>query len=170
METIPYQEYVFSGARQLITDLGPNNVFLMTKSPDVAYQRQKLDACNLPFFRDNVHEWIVEAKNPDVFAQWIAMMQDRGATHLVYGSDEAPEILFAHDAAVNAGLGFEGVHHQYGPYWKEGLGRAEHVLGNHYHPARNFRQFAHIIRGFQSRLEGQSQPIERKVSYGKEKK
>ena len=32
---------MFSGARQLITDLGPNNVFLMT-NPDVAYQRQKL--------------------------------------------------------------------------------------------------------------------------------
>ena len=160
MRTLPYDKYVFAGARELIQGLDSERMYLMTKSPDYDYQRQKLDACKLPFLRDDVHEWIVESKNPAVFARWIAMMRDRGATHLVYGSDEALEIIWAHEAATTAGLGFDGVHNQYGSIWRSNMDRAQEALGNNYHPARNFHQFAHIIRGLQQTLEGQSQTIE----------
>jgi hypothetical protein len=165
---LPYDRYVFAGARELIADLGPQNVFFMTKSQDIGFQHRKLDVCRLPFIADNIHEWIMESKNLDVFSQWIAMMRDRGIHHLVYGSDEATEILWAHEAAQCAGLGFDGVHHQYGSLWKNNREQAQTVLGEQYHRAAHFRQFADIFRHLQGQLEGKRCTVEQGRSGSKE--
>jgi hypothetical protein len=169
LNTLPYRDYVFAGARELLSDLGAPNVHVFTKSRDRSYAHKKIEACGLPLLRDGSHLHIVGHKSPNTFARWLGRMSDRGIRHLVYITDEAKEIIWAHDAAEKVGIGFDGVHHYHGSVWQSDIEIAEKTARGHYFPAHDFEELTGIVRRLQGSLEGQPKTGEwRKFQRGKE--
>ncbi len=155
---LPYDEYVFPGARELIASHDPNLVFVFTKSEDEGYQRAKIDACHLGV-RDD-HIIITPWKTPEAFDALYQRVRECGITRVIAGSDEAIDLINGDTSAHKMGLYFEGVHHFYGSYRFNDIGEAQEQLGNRYHQAKDFRAFSHICGDRYHHLEGLRIPTE----------
>ncbi len=152
LATLPYEQYVFSGAQELLASLDPHQVFIFTKSEDASYQRAKIEACHFPVLPD--HIMIPEGKNQEAFDGLFTTLHEQGITHVISGSDEAIELIRGHVSAQTQGISFEGVQHLYGEHQYHDQQEARSLLGNRYHVAENFTSFASIVLAIHKQLEG----------------
>ena len=155
---LPYDQYVFPGARELIASHDPSRVFVFTKSEDEEYQRAKIRACQLGILDD--HVVVVPWKTKEAFDALYKRVGECGITRVIAGSDEAMDLVKGDTSAHNMGLYFEGVHHFYGSYRFNDIGDAQEQLGNRYHQAQDFRELFCICQGIYHHLEGLPIPVE----------
>jgi hypothetical protein len=152
--SLPYETYVFDGADRLFRMLEVQNIFLVTKSTDREYQQTKIEHSGIPVIHDEKHIHIVRHKNQEVFTEWAQMLHERGFEHIVYSSDESKELRWASIAAKQEEMGFDGIHHQFGEFWRNDMDEVQNELGTQYHPVPSFLDLASTIRGIYMNLEG----------------
>ena len=149
---LPYDEYVFPGAREFIASYDPDKVFIFTKSEDEVYQRAKIEACHLGVLDD--HVVITPWKTKEAFDALYQRIRECGITRVIAGSDEAIDLVKGDTSAHKMGLYLEGVHHFYGSYRFNDIYDAQRQLGDRYHQAKDFREFSRICGNIYHHLEG----------------
>lgn len=167
LETLPYEQYVFPGMQYIMHQLGPERIFLFTKTGDLEFQQKKLEACHLPVAPD--HICICEGKTQQDFDRWIGNIRETGATHFVYATDEPYELLRAEQSSRTFGLPFEGIHHLYGSHYLEHMEEAQTTLGDHYHRADGPNALRGALFALHDALEGTLLQEEHALSYGPER-
>lgn len=158
LSTIPYGEYVFPGVRDFIGRLDPERVFIFTKSEDQVYQAEKIETCNLGIAKD--HVIIPALKDQEAYQQVFRELKQRGCTDVIYGADEATELLHGYEMAQEFRIGFEGIHHFYGEHRYNGIQETVDTLGDSYHRIDTIDRLGDIFDTIHTRVEGRLMTVE----------
>ena len=104
-QTIPYKQYLFDSEHALIEALGVDDVYIVTREPDEAFQWMKIDACNFASFLDVFHIRVVPKKDIQFWTTLTEEMHELGHSTIVHVNDN-PRELFDIICATNG----EGIH------------------------------------------------------------